>query len=34
LPVVLIKGLRYPKAQGKLADLIAAEQLENDLKKK
>ena len=33
LPVVLIRGLRYPKGQGKLADLIATEQLKNDLAK-
>jgi len=34
LPVVLIRGLWYPKEQGKLADLIATEQLKNDLAKK
>ena len=34
LPVVLIRGLRYFKEQGKLADLIATEQLKNDLAKK
>lgn len=34
LPVVLIRGLRYPAEQGKLADLLATEQLKNDLAKK
>ncbi len=33
LPVVLIRGLRYPREKGRLADLIAREQLEKDLKK-
>ncbi len=33
LPVVLIRGLRYPDEQGKLADLIATDQLKNDLAK-
>ncbi|MDD5638528.1 MAG: coenzyme F420-0:L-glutamate ligase [Candidatus Pacebacteria bacterium] len=33
LPVVLIRGLRYPVGQGKLADLLATEQLKNDLTK-
>ncbi|HMO01545.1 MAG TPA: coenzyme F420-0:L-glutamate ligase [Oligoflexia bacterium] len=34
LPVVLIQGLSYPAGQGKLADLLATEQLKNDLAKK
>lgn len=34
LPVVLIRGLRYPAEQGNLADLLATEQLKNDLAKK
>lgn len=34
LPVVLIQGLRYPSEQGKLVDLLATEQLRNDLAKK
>jgi F420-0:gamma-glutamyl ligase len=34
LPVVLIRGLRYPAKRGKLADLLATEQLKNDLAKK
>ena len=34
LPVVLIRGLRYPAERGKLADLLATEQLKNDLAKK
>lgn len=34
LPVILIRGLRYPAEQGKLADLLATEQLKNDLAKK
>lgn len=33
LPVVLIRGLRYPSEQGKLADLIVTDQLKNDLAK-
>lgn len=33
LPVVLIRGLRYPDEQGNLADLIATDQLKNDLAK-
>lgn len=33
LPVVLIRGLRYPNKNGKLADLIATEQLRKDLAK-
>lgn len=33
LPVVLIRGLRYPDEQGKLTDLIATDQLKNDLAK-
>ena len=34
LPVVLIRGLRYPVESGKLADLIATDQLKKDLAKK
>lgn len=34
LPVVLIRGLRYPKEGGKLTDLLAMDQLKNDLAKK
>jgi len=34
LPVILIRGLLYPAEQGKLTDLIATEQLKNDLAKK
>jgi len=34
LPVILIRGLRYPAESGKLADLIATDQLKNDLAKK
>ena len=33
LPVVLIRGLQYPDENGKLADLIATDQLKNDLAK-
>ena len=33
LPVVLVRGLQYPDEKGKLADLIAADQLEKDLAK-
>lgn len=33
LPVVLIRGLRYPDESGKLTDLIATDQLKNDLAK-
>lgn len=33
LPVVLIRGLQYPDERGKLADLIATDQLKNDLAK-
>lgn len=33
LPVILIRGLRYPDERGKLADLIATDQLKNDLAK-
>lgn len=33
LPVVLIRGLQYPNEQGKLTDLIATDQLKNDLAK-
>ena len=33
LPVVLIRGLRYPVGRGKLTDLLATEQLKNDLAK-
>lgn len=33
LPVILIQGLRYPDERGKLADLIATDQLKNDLAK-
>jgi len=33
LPVILIRGLRYPNEQGKLADLIVTDQLKNDLTK-
>lgn len=33
LPVILIRGLRYPNEQGKLADLIVTDQLKNDLAK-
>lgn len=33
LPVVLIRGLRYPNEGGKLADLIVTDQLKNDLAK-
>lgn len=31
LPVVLIRGLRYPNEEGELSDLIATDQLKNDL---
>jgi coenzyme F420-0:L-glutamate ligase len=34
LPVILIRGLRYPSESGKLADLIATDQLKDDLAKK
>lgn len=34
LPVVLIRGLKYPPIEGKLADLIATEQLQGDIEKK
>ena len=33
LPVVLVRGLQYPDEEGKLADLIATDQLKNDLAK-
>ncbi len=33
LPVILIRGLRYPNEHGKLADLIVTDQLKNDLAK-
>lgn len=33
LPVILIRGLRYPNEQGKLADLIVTDQLKSDLAK-
>ncbi|HEB46531.1 MAG TPA: coenzyme F420-0:L-glutamate ligase [Candidatus Nealsonbacteria bacterium] len=34
IPVVLARGLRYPRKSGHLRDLIAAEQIKNGLKKK
>jgi len=34
LPVVLMRGLQYPDKNGKLTDLIATEQLKNDLTKR
>lgn len=33
LPVILARGLQYPNENGKLADLIATDQLKNDLAK-
>ncbi|MBU4381349.1 coenzyme F420-0:L-glutamate ligase [Candidatus Parcubacteria bacterium] len=32
LPVVLIRGFKYPDKDGKLSDLIATEQLKNDMR--